>query len=531
MKKKFLHAPKFISLLLIGVLLISSTPAIAFSAIPATHWSYAIAQNLIKYQVIGANEPYKPGDGINAVAFSTMLQNIDSDFKSSLSAVSGTVPLTRIEGLRLVFKALSLETLALQLKELKSPFMDTSSDDAILNLAVKFKLISNNSTKTFRPNERLKIEEAYSLLWNLYKIKNLDGLKLHSYYAISSYSQINYTSDLESITFGWSRLEFDAATNKVLLNTTSANANEFHVPSGYTTALTNVNSTGISKQLMVFVNDIRMNDAATQSSKTLTEAIISNPEYTKQVIDGIISHLSNNPYQIYYDGVLIDFEGLKGTTNKANLNQFLTALNTALDLKGFTLGVAVHPARKTGLAYFDGYDFSKIGDLADFIILMAHDYYPKSLSNTEMNSGFAATPLAPLNEIYYALEAITDTTRGVKDPKKVFLQLSIDTAQWKIKDGRIINSTPYHPTYSAIASRIQSGVVPKFASSSSSPYLEFFDVDGTKNVVWYEDERSTQVKMDIAKLFGLGGFSVWRLGLIPENIWNAVIGEIEIMEK
>jgi len=50
-------------------------------------------------------------------------------------------------------------------------------------------------------------------------------------------------------------------------------------------------------------------------------------------------------------------------------------------------------------------------------------------------------------------------------------------------------------------------------------------------VVWYEDERSTHVKMDIAKLFGLGGFSVWRLGLIPENIWNAVIGEIEIMEK
>jgi len=97
MKNKFLHAPKFISLLLIGVLLITSTPAIAFSAIPASHWSYTITQNLIKYQVIGANEPYKPGDGINAVAFSTMLQNIDSDFKSSLSTVSGTVPLTRIE--------------------------------------------------------------------------------------------------------------------------------------------------------------------------------------------------------------------------------------------------------------------------------------------------------------------------------------------------------------------------------------------------------------------------------------------------
>ena len=58
--------------------------------------------------------------------------------------------------------------------------------------------------------------------------------------------------------------------------------------------------------------------------------------------------------------------------------------------------------------------------------------------------------------------------------------------------------------------------------------------DGTDNVLWYENEESIAQKIKLAKLFGIKGLSLWRLGTIPEypdtentnfqlNIWEEII--------
>ncbi|HOM41903.1 MAG TPA: hypothetical protein PK481_00030 [Bacillota bacterium] len=59
--------------------------------------------------------------------------------------------------------------------------------------------------------------------------------------------------------------------------------------------------------------------------------------------------------------------------------------------------------------------------------------------------------------------------------------------------------------------------------------------DGTDNIIWYEDARSINAKVQLAKLFGINGISLWRLGNIPDfedtegnesylDVWKTIIG-------
>ena len=101
----------------------------------------------------------------------------------------------------------------------------------------------------------------------------------------------------------------------------------------------------------------------------------------KSAIDAIMAEL-NKTYESLgknpYSGVTIDFEGLKGADVKQGFNTFLTDLSAQLKAQNKTLYVTVQPALSTG-AYYDGFDYRTIGQLADKVILMAHDYNPTSL--------------------------------------------------------------------------------------------------------------------------------------------------------
>lgn len=135
-----------------------------------------------------------------------------------------------------------------------------------------------------------------------------------------------------------------------------------------------------------------------------------------------------------------------------------------------------------------------------------------------------------ISQVYYALDAILDPETGVADKSKVILQLSMDTVQWKLIDGAIINRTPYHPVMSAVAARLQDGAAYTYSEKYESPNIVFeSESDGARNIVWFEDATSVQAKIDLAKYYGIGGISVWRLGNIPDfsdsvlDVWNQIL--------
>jgi spore germination protein YaaH len=208
----------------------------------------------------------------------------------------------------------------------------------------------------------------------------------------------------------------------------------------------------------------------------------------------------------------------------------LTELAAALKPINKTLYVAVHPATADGV-YFDAYDYRTIGQLADKVILMAHDFNEKTMPENLLGSMYYKnTPVTPFASVYYALKAITDESTGVQDTSKVALAISFSSVGWKLKDSKLISTASVSPVPSTIYERLKDRPVMGYSEVYRNPYISYSTEDGTEIFLWYEDARSVSDKLQLAKLFGITGVSLWRIGNIPNfagdglyyNVWESI---------
>jgi hypothetical protein len=502
-----------------------------FSDVPGDHWAFTDIQTLRERNVTEGlgNNIFGLGRTLTRAEFVTFMAKLFSwDLESAAeeagwyapyvdaAAKQGAVtagesqnfrpndPITREEMAIVLIRSMGYDALAQQLNSLPPPFADVSENTGYIIMAKDIGVIAGMSADTFAPAATATREQAAAMLTRLsYKqdrLKAADSMvrRFNGFYAIHSAGQSHLLPLMDSVSFGWSRLELNGAA--VTLNMTSANNNEYARPDGYEEVLSSIKAQNKKALLMIPL----LGDPA---------RLISEEPLRRAAVEQIGAALGE------YDGVVIDFEGLRGAEAQSNFTRFLSELKASGAMQGKTLSVAVQPARQPGQAYFDGYDFKGIGNTADQVILMAHDYQPKSLTAEEMESGFNVTPLSPIHEVYYALQAITHSDTGVADKTKIRLQFSFDSAQWKSVDGRITNQTPYRPDYEAIRSRVAQGASERYSTKYESPFITFFSgEDGSENIIWYENQKSIEAKMKIAALFDVYDFSLWRIGLIPEEV-------------
>lgn len=541
-------------LMLSGVAAASDNPAVRFSDVPEGHWADSAIHDLRLLNITEGtgNNRFGMGQTIKRsefVAFLVKLMKLElitpekGSFADNLDRTQwyyspietalehgiilktsdsfrGNEPITREDMAVMIVRALGYDGLAAQLAYLGSPFEDVSENTGYITIAKDFGIISGTGNNQFKPRDTAKREEAALMMINMHERLNAPLEELHAFYAIRSANQADLLQHLDSVSFGWSRLEYDSESEQVVLNTTGSNNNEYAIPSGFSQPLDSARENNVSTQLMVFAKNDTVFDSDTASGVSLVEYVITTPDIRRQVIDSIVSQINATTAEnitVSFDGVVIDFENMKGEALRQSFNVFLEELKRELDRSGKLLYVAVHPARRPGQAYYDGYDYKTIGELADKVILMAHDYYAKELTDTDMQNGYTVTPLSPIDEIYYALKYITDADTGVQDLSKLWVQFSFDSVQWKLKDGKVINRYPYNPGYEAIRQRLLTeGVAIDYSQRSQNPYASYYDsADETDNVLWYEDSRSVQAKISLAKMFGVRGISLWRLGNIP----------------
>jgi spore germination protein YaaH len=388
------------------------------------------------------------------------------------------------------------------------------------------------------------------MLFNLYTALKRPIKDLNAFYAISSSSQQDKMTSFTSVCFGWSKLSYNPASGSVIVNMTrnAVGYNEYFLPTGFEQRLTTVQQAGIPAMLMVqATQDSKMTDPSTGLQVGLPEYILTKPEVYRKLIADIVSALDSTTLGSEtgsFDGVAVDMEGLKGTVLKQRFTEFLKELKTALDADNKKLYVAVQPLMhpKRSASSMDGYDYAAIGTLADKVILMAHDYDAKRLTQAQMAQGYYITPLTPLEDVYYALETITDSKSGIKDRSKIMLQISFDWTVWKRKDGKTVSAVPGSFTLDSFENLLNNKKIKmtyNYSPNYYNPYLQYIDPDtGMENTVWYENTRSVMDKIKLAKLFGVQGISLWRLGSIPDygtddsrglgmDVWKNILAGME----
>ncbi|MGL5676218.1 MAG: glycosyl hydrolase family 18 protein [Cellulosilyticaceae bacterium] len=413
--------------------------------------------------------------------------------------------LTREQAAVKIVEVLQLTAVAKSYDTTPSTFVDVSTNKGYITLVQQLGIMSGVGGSKFQPKGMITKDVSGVLNQRLQGVLSKKPKWSHGFYAIQSTGQMELMKQLEAVSFGWAQAAYDGAKSQVMLSTADS-SNDFKVPKGFEIPIDYAKANGLETYLMVYYED--------KNGEALK--FLSNPVMRKKLVDEITkacNGLTKDGVTRGFDGITIDFENFISQDLREPFNVFLKELQGALSQNNKKLNVAIQPNRN-----FKGYDYKAIGEVADKVILMAHDYEPRKLTEAEKNMGTVYTPITPIKEVYRDLVACLDPVTGVQNKEKVVLQISFGSAQWQVKNGKVIHDYPYRPSYDKINQRVQMpGTKVVYDAVAGNTYATYTE-NGVTHTIWYEDARSTAVKTQLIQLLDIGGVSYWRLGTIPNFV-------------
>lgn len=455
----------------------------SYTDVPPEHPWYSQVEAAVQMDVLDGTGAFRPNDSI-----------------------------TRGEMAEMLVRALGLKSAA-SLYEGESEFQDVTEGAGYIAIAKAIGMTNGTSAATFSPNATATRAQAAAMLVRVYEKLHRETGFVHGFYAISSYSQLALAEEMDAVSAGWSRMTWDGET--ALLSTTSANGNEYAVPAGYGEVTETLERSGVPLNLSVFMEGDSL------------KAMLASESGRAQAVEQIVGEVSAD-YQTIgknpYSGVTIDFEGLR-SAQRADFTAFLTELDGELERLGKALYVCVAPAMSG--SHYDGYDYQAIGSLSDRVILMAYDYDTRDMSQFVGTEYYKTAATAPISQVYLALQIITEQM----DASKVLLGFSARNAAWQIdENGKLLSGTPVYPSNDTVWKRLgQSGTEFGWSDTYQQPYAVYTTEDGSRYFLWYQDDQSVLTALNAAKLLGVGGVSLWRLGNIPQYggsggwNWNSLL--------
>lgn len=240
------------------------------------------------------------------------------------------------------------------------------------------------------------------------------------------------------------------------------------------------------------------------SSDTASE-VLNNPEARANLLNNILTTLEAKSYF----GVNVDFEYLYPSDRDA-YNSFLAELSELLQPGGYVLATALAPKQSTdqqGLLY-EAHDYAFHGQVADYVILMTYEW------------GYLYGPpmaTAPVDQIRKVLDyAVTQIP-----PEKILMGMPLYSYDWTLPYQRGTAARNLSPN-AALNQAVSNGASIEFDPDSQTPYYNYTDQDGKAHVVWFEDPRSQQAKLNLVNEYGLAGVSYWNLQFLYRPAWQVL---------
>ncbi|WP_339852235.1 stalk domain-containing protein [Paenibacillus sp. FSL W7-1088] len=183
-------------------------------------------------------------------------------------------------------------------------------------------------------------------------------MHLRAFYALQSYKEIDLVSSMNSVAFGWSRIDREGQF--------TLQGDEYQIPAAAgdvtpQSIVADAANQSIKPYLMVYSLD---------GNGELTK-VLSDSSMRQKSIEGITAAIAENGF----GGVVLDFEGLgfklDAVEQQKLLNNYVKQLKDSLP-KDIALSLAVPPLNSA----YKGYDYKTLVSLADDIIIMAYQYNP-----------------------------------------------------------------------------------------------------------------------------------------------------------
>lgn len=232
--------------------------------------------------------------------------------------------------------------------------------------------------------------------------------------------------------------------------------------------------------------------------KALLKSLMEDTNAQKLLIEDIIRVLNNR----CFDGVNMDLEGINKDHRKEYVD-FIKALKKELNSK-YTLSLSLPSRTSDRETWYDGYDYQSLAKIADRVMIMAYDQHhnggvPGPVAGNDWVEKVInyLLPLIPKEKFQLGLGLYGRDWPETGVGKAIFVQAARDLANAK-------------------------GIVIQKDETSGVSRFNYIDDCGVKHQVWFEDRDSTKAKMELVKKYQLAGVALWRLGMIPPDIWEII---------
>jgi len=214
--------------------------------------------------------------------------------------------------------------------------------------------------------------------------------------------------------------------------------------------------------------------------------------------NNLIADLRRSLAEGGYAGAIFDFEYIY-PNDRESYNQFLRRVTEALHQEGYLVMTCLAPKisdTQVGTLY-EAHDYAAHGQIVDYVILMTYEW------------GYTYGPamaIAPVDQVRRVLDyAVTRIPS-----EKILLGMPNYGYDWTLpfvegSAARAVSNTR------AVEIAAQYGAEIQYDERMQAPFFNYYDEQGRRHEVWFDDARSIRARLTLIAEYGLAGLSYWTI--------------------
>lgn len=230
-------------------------------------------------------------------------------------------------------------------------------------------------------------------------------------------------------------------------------------------------------------------------SNELANQILNNSEASQNLIENILDNMRKKGYK----ALDVDFEYIY-PEDREKYVEFIGKLSERLNNEGYFVMTALAPktsSNQAGLLY-EAHDYKALGEVSNAVLLMTYEW------------GYTYGPpqaVAPLPKVREVVEyAITQIS-----PEKIFMGIPNYGYDWTLPYVKGSKAKSLGNVEAVTLAR-KVGSTIYFDENAQAPFFNYTDPNtGKEHIVWFEDAKSIEAKLNLISEFSLVGTGIWNI--------------------
>lgn len=252
-------------------------------------------------------------------------------------------------------------------------------------------------------------------------------------------------------------------------------------------------------------------DANGGFSSGIASSILNSEQFSNKLIQDLFDIVVKKGYY----GIDVDFEYIYEADKVAYVN-FLAKLKNLFSTKNLIVTSAVAPklsSTQSGTLY-SGHDYKTIGSAIDLVTLMTYEW-----GNTYSDP----MPVAPINQVGKVIDyGITEIPRN-----KILMGVPNYGYAFYFPTNKNQPASTISNSF-ALERAINVGATIFFDELTKTPYYSYYEPSGQKRVVFFEDARSLEAKINLVINKNIEGISLWTIMRYFQPIYTLLTQMVNI---